>query len=121
MKKLIVFVVLISAGLVSADEVLLSDTFSTNATRTAGTQLNGDAIEVGGVDWTASLNSIFVSSLQDAWCSYEGNFMYARVPLPDLTGVEILEWKIDAQVRGTQGDGGVPKGYLALGRADRLA
>lgn len=44
--------------------------------------------------------------------------MYARVPLPNLTGVDILEWQIDARVYSTQADGDVPKAYLALGRSD---
>lgn len=117
MKRFIFVVMLMGAGLVSA-EVLLSDTFSTNATRTAGTVLNGDAIEVGGTNWVASLNSIFVGSGEYAWSSNEGNYMYARVPLPDLTGVDALEWQIDARVYSTQADGDVPKAYLALGRGD---
>jgi hypothetical protein len=120
MKKWMFVLMLIAVGSVSvlADELILSDTFSTNAIRPAGTVLNGDAIEVGGTNWTASVNSIFVGSGEYVWSSYEGNFQYARVPLPDLTGVDILEWQIDARVYGTQADGGVPKGYLALGRSN---
>lgn len=118
MKKIILLIGgMLIACAVSAD-VLLSDTFSTNATRTAGTVLNGDALEVGGVSWVANVNTIFVGSQEYAWSSNEGNFQYARAALPSLTGVEALEWKIDARVYGTQADGGVPKAYLALGRSD---
>jgi hypothetical protein len=118
MKKIVLFGGMLLAGSVLADTVLLSDTFSTNATRTAGTVLNGNALEVGGVSWAANNNAIFVGSGEYAWSSNESNFQYARAALPSLTGVEALEWQVDARVYGTQADNGVPKAYLALGRSD---
>ena len=95
---------------------VMSVHFSTNETRTSGTILNGVEIEVGGTNWEANVNAIYVGQDQTAWSSMENiNYMQCTVPLPELSNVDILEWKIDARVRGTQADGGVPKSWLVLG------
>lgn len=95
--KMVVFLSVAMCGALASAELILSDTFTTTATRTGGSQLDGDALEVGGVNWDVSSTKVIINGGNYIWMNPANNFI-ARASITNAASAQIIEFQADVRV-----------------------